>query len=163
VSLGRLVEPLGDLRDVRFHQTHGATVSAQGSGIQCEREGLSFEPPLSGFERILVAVADDAASSAAVGAAADLAARSGAEVLAVHAWYRDVPCCGPSAAECGLREDDGASNERSAGFGQPAFAAAASAGALWTVASSNPCSRRRWSTTRAWSSWGAGRGPGCRR
>jgi nucleotide-binding universal stress UspA family protein len=61
---------------------------------------------LSAFDRILVAVGDDAASSAAVCAAAELAARTGAEVLAVHVWCRDVPCCGPSAAECGLRVDD---------------------------------------------------------
>ncbi len=58
---------------------------------------------MSAFDRILVAVA---ASSAAVGAAARLAARSGGEMLAVHVWCYDVPCCGPSAAECGLREDD---------------------------------------------------------
>ncbi len=62
---------------------------------------------MSAFDRILVAVADDAASRAAVDAAASLAARTGAEVLAVHAWCRDLPCCGPSAADCGLREDDG--------------------------------------------------------
>ena len=61
---------------------------------------------MSAFDRILVAVADDAASGAAVGAAAELAARSGAEVLAVHVWFRDTPCCGPSAVDCGLREDD---------------------------------------------------------
>ena len=61
---------------------------------------------MSTLDRILVAVADDAASRAAVGAAADLAIRRGAEVLAVHVWCRDLPCCGPSAADCGLREDD---------------------------------------------------------
>ena len=66
---------------------------------------------MSPFDRILVAVAHDTASSAAVGAAAELAARSGAEVLALHVWCHDMPCCGPSAAECGLREDD-ASLER---------------------------------------------------
>ena len=64
------------------------------------------EAAVSAFDRILVAVADDPASDAAVGVAAELAARSEAEVLAIHVWCRDVPCCGPSAAECGLREDD---------------------------------------------------------
>jgi nucleotide-binding universal stress UspA family protein len=66
------------------------------------------------FQRILVAVADDAASNAAVGAAAELAARSGAEVVAVQVSCRDLPCRGPSADECGLREDDG-SLERALG------------------------------------------------
>jgi nucleotide-binding universal stress UspA family protein len=63
-------------------------------------------PALGTFDRIMVAVADGAASTAAVGAAGDLAARTGAEVLALHVWCRDVPCCGPSAADCGLRQDD---------------------------------------------------------
>jgi nucleotide-binding universal stress UspA family protein len=61
---------------------------------------------LGKFDRIMVAVADGAASIAAVGAAGDLAARTGAEVLALHVWCRDAPCCGPAAADCGLREDD---------------------------------------------------------
>ncbi len=64
------------------------------------------DPALVTFERILVGVTDSAGSSAAVDAAAELAARTGAEVLALHVWCRDVPCRGPSAAECGLREDD---------------------------------------------------------
>ncbi len=63
-------------------------------------------PALGTFDRIMAAVADDATSTAAVGAASDLAARTGAEVLALHVWCRDTPCCGPSAAECGLRQDD---------------------------------------------------------
>ena len=58
------------------------------------------------FDRILVGVSDGASSSAAVGAAAELAARTGAEVLALHVSSRDLPCRGPSAAECGLGEDD---------------------------------------------------------
>ncbi len=53
-----------------------------------------------------MAVANGAGSGAAVTAAADLAARTGGEVLALHVWCPDVPCCGPSAAECGLRADD---------------------------------------------------------
>jgi len=69
-------------------------------------EPAIVDAAVSAFDRIMVAVADDAASSAAVGAAAELAARNGAEVLAVHVWCRDMPCCGPSAAECGLRADD---------------------------------------------------------
>jgi nucleotide-binding universal stress UspA family protein len=52
-----------------------------------------------------VVVADDPASAAAVRLAADLAARVDGEVLALHVSRRDVPCRGPSAAECGLRED----------------------------------------------------------
>jgi len=67
---------------------------------------VAVEAAVSSLDRILVAVADDAPSRAAVGAAAELAAGRGAEVLAVHVWCRDLPCCGPSAADCGLREDD---------------------------------------------------------
>lgn len=63
-------------------------------------------PALGTFDRIMVAVAEGAASTAAVGAASDLAARTGAEVLALHVWCRDVPCRGPSVADCGLRQDD---------------------------------------------------------
>ena len=51
-------------------------------------------------------MAANAASVAAVRVAAGLAAQTGAEVLAVHVSCRDVPCRGPSATECGLREDD---------------------------------------------------------
>jgi len=61
---------------------------------------------LSTYDRILVAVADGPGSAAALAAAADLAARTGGEVLALHVWCRDVPCCGPSAEACGLRDDD---------------------------------------------------------
>lgn len=59
------------------------------------------------FERILLVVADDRASVGAVSIAAELAARMGGEVLAVHVLRRDMPCCGPSAADCGLRRDAG--------------------------------------------------------
>ena len=76
------------------------------SGLQARDQGLSLIQALSRFDRILVAVADDAASAAAVGAAAELAAQSDAEVLALHVWCRDVPCRGPSAADCGLRQND---------------------------------------------------------
>lgn len=58
------------------------------------------------FDRILVAVGDDAASAAAVRAAIELAVKMSSEVLAVHVWSHDLPRLGPSAAECGLREDD---------------------------------------------------------
>src|SRR5215510_4522372 len=58
------------------------------------------------FDRILVAVGNDAASATAVRAAVDLAVKVGSEVLAVHVWSHDLPRLGPSAAECGLREDD---------------------------------------------------------
>jgi len=65
------------------------------------REGAT-----SPFERIMVAVADDPSSTAAVRLAAVLAARTDTEVLAVHVSCRDVPCCGPSATDCGLRGAD---------------------------------------------------------
>jgi nucleotide-binding universal stress UspA family protein len=66
------------------------------------------------FERIMLVVADDSASAAAVRVAAELAASMDGEVLAVHVSGRDMPCCGPSAADCGLREDDD-SLDRAAG------------------------------------------------
>jgi len=58
------------------------------------------------FHRIAVAVADDPAATAGVRLAAALAARTDAEVPAVHVSCRDAPCWGPSAADCGLREPD---------------------------------------------------------
>ena len=58
------------------------------------------------FHRILVSVGNDAASATAVRAAVELAVKLGSEVLAVHVWSHDLPRLGPSAAECGLREDD---------------------------------------------------------
>lgn len=64
------------------------------------------EGPTSPFQRIMVAVADDPSAAAAVRLAATLAARTDAEVLAVHVSCRDAPCCGPSAADSGLREAD---------------------------------------------------------
>ena len=64
------------------------------------------ESATSPFHRIMVAVADDPSATAAVRLAATLAARTDAEVLAVHVSSHDVPCCGPSATECGLREPD---------------------------------------------------------
>lgn len=65
-------------------------------------------PPTRGslFDRILVAVAEDSESTAAVHAAAELAVALGSEVLAVHVSCHDVPRFGPSAAECGLRVED---------------------------------------------------------
>jgi nucleotide-binding universal stress UspA family protein len=53
-------------------------------------------------ERILVVVGDDEASMAAVQVAGELAARFGAEVLAVRVEVVDVPCRGPSPEACGL-------------------------------------------------------------
>lgn len=80
-----------------------------GASADHRRFGRGREgSPRSGslFDRILVAVADDAASAAAVRAAAELAGTLGSEVLAVHVSCHDVPRCGPSAAECGLGVDD---------------------------------------------------------
>ena len=70
---------------------------------------IASAPPqgaTSPFHRIMVAVAGDPSATAAVRLAAALAARTDAEVLAVHVSSHDVPCCGPSATECGLREPD---------------------------------------------------------
>ena len=58
------------------------------------------------FQRVLVAVGEDQASMAAVQVAGEIAVRVDGEVLAVHVEVADVPCCGPSAEACGLRDLD---------------------------------------------------------
>jgi len=75
-----------------------AFVRARETGVRSTTAGL--------FDRILVAVCEDAAADAAVRVAADLAATASGEVLVVHVTCHDVPRFGPSAAACGLQADD---------------------------------------------------------
>jgi hypothetical protein len=108
------------------------------------------EAAVSAFDRILVAVADDPASDAAVGVAAELAARSDAEVLAIHVWCRDVPCCGPSAAECGLRNDDDSLGRALSRLRKVGVRCRGERGGRSTAASSSRSWPQRTRTTPAW-------------